>query len=69
MPDLDTTTPEGYEDSYPYWLGYLLFTVKDAARRGDTSALRSLQVFCTESTLALNIDQDALNDIMAKAEA
>ena len=64
-----TTTPDGYEDNYPYWLGYLLYTVKDAARRGDTSALRSLQVFCAESTLALDIDHNTLNDIMEKATA
>ena len=49
-------------DTYAYWMGYMIQTVKDAARRThDKSCVDALRVFVETSRLAQPNDLEALN--------
>ena len=52
------------DDTYAYWMGYMLSTVKDVAQRThDKSCVDSLKEFCERSQWATSTDDDALADI------
>jgi len=50
------------DDTHAYWMGYMIQTVKDAARRThDKSCVDALRVFVETSRLAQPNDLEALN--------
>lgn len=51
---------DGY-DTHAFWMGYMLGTVKDAARRThDKSCVDALREFCDNSKLVADSDLEAL---------
>lgn len=57
------------DDIYAYWMGYMLGTVKDVARRThDRSAVDALRVFCETSRLAENSDREALEQALSDSD-
>ena len=57
------------DDSYPYWMGYMLSTIRDTAQRThDRSCVETLRVFCDTSELATDLDHDALAEIIRQID-
>lgn len=49
------------DDVYAYWMGYMLSTVKEIARRSkDRTCVDALRVFCDSSSLVTDSDREAL---------
>ena len=54
------------DDSAGYWMGYMLGTVKDVARRThDKSCVDALRQFCETSRWALDMDHEALDKALS----
>ena len=50
------------DDTRAYWMGYMIGTVKNVARRThDPSAVDALRVFCNTSSFATDRDREALD--------
>jgi len=54
------------DDNHAFWMGYMLQTVKDVARRThDQSCVDALRAFCDTSALAKDADREALEKALS----